>query len=775
MTCSTRTQSEALASQYRRWSLPRPAVIVASTVRPLPETVLSPVVARLMMSTRLMPTPAPTPTLASEAESPLPMALASVLALVRKVTRPPPLTVTPVAKKASDRVLMTLMLTAPATLSDAPLPSLSAALGVEDDPESLPAALLSFWLLFALVRLSSDFLLTSSPSLGAPLAAASASDVLAELPRAWKLTPVLADRLRAVEASAMSVTIASASEMPTPAVLPTVVSPLAVVVTVAVWTALASTLPLTVVVPVAAPRVALVVTLAREIATDGTMVTEPPDAPPSVSVVNVLTSVEDRVRLTAPVTGGPRAGSEPASMPDRTSSLTRLRATEAPTPTVAVPSLLALEVLLLLDEPLEVRTRSPNSNTPIGPSGSGSGVCGACSIATVVRLTMFSENAPAAPMVPLAPLAPAVADEEKVSVVSAGPLSGVIPAVKLTFPWPLMKPLAPRLASVRPVMRLMAAATPIVADAPLEAEPSAIAMASTLSKAVKLTSPDPADRCTPSPSSAVEDALTRLTAIAAATVTDVPPLSPVLAAGVLLCLVALPPVLVEVLLPRASWSSAFWLTFLPEPSEPEPFSPLAPAALAVASLRVEEAPSASKVTAPPVVVSRCSELSTSWSAETRASEAPIARVAPEPARVAPSALLDPVARWTALLSSLPVVVSALPAPTLAEVLTLLTVMATTAVKTAVLPPEAPPFAAVVALSVPVARSVRSWTPLRSLASSRPARTSSVTTLTATDAPTPTVPPLVLASAVTSLVRLLPAVSERSPCTWTPAARTSANA
>jgi len=69
------------------------------------------------------------------------------------------------------------------------------------------------------------------------------------------------------------------------------------------------------------------------------------------------------------------------------------------------------------------------------------------------------------------------------------------------------------------------------------------------------------------------------TANAAATVTLVPPFSPLFAAGVL-DWPLVPPLFVDASLPKATLLSAFWLTSLPELSlslSPDPALPSAPA------------------------------------------------------------------------------------------------------------------------------------------------------------------------------------------------------
>ena len=160
--------------------------------------------------------------------------------------------------------------------------------------------------------------------------------------------------------------------MPTPAVLPTPVSPLAVVVTSVRCCALTSIVRVAVM-PGPCVMVATDDVFATETAMDGVTVTLPPAAPASDSVVNASVTSAEMIRSRAPVTGGPRLGSATGSKPANASSFTRLSEIEAPMPTVPEPLCadFALLVLELLDEAAMARSPTPVTLPP--PSGAGRG------------------------------------------------------------------------------------------------------------------------------------------------------------------------------------------------------------------------------------------------------------------------------------------------------------------------------------------------------------------------------------------------------------------
>ncbi|GAB3043229.1 hypothetical protein GCM10027052_26730 [Parafrigoribacterium mesophilum] len=277
-----------------------------------------PVTARFTMSTSLTATPAPIPTEPSVAESPLAFAETSVFASDFRVTTPPAEITTPSPNQAREALFTTLIAIAPAIETELPPSSLEAALGVEL-VEVVPPLALRDW--FALPRFASAFWLTSlpPPSLPsdgeAPFAAASASVVTSTDCVVWKPTAPTAVMLRALPDSATTLSrMASARETPMPAVLPALVSPLAVVPAFTLWVACAVTLSAVSAV-LLAPSDALVRMVANVMAMAGTMVTVPDVPPAFASVVNVVSSVAVIVMAPAPVSGGPRVGSATWSMP----------------------------------------------------------------------------------------------------------------------------------------------------------------------------------------------------------------------------------------------------------------------------------------------------------------------------------------------------------------------------------------------------------------------------------------------------------------------------
>ena len=264
-------------------------------------------------------------------------------------------------------------------------------------------------------------------------------------------------------------------------------------------------------------------------------------------------------------------------------------------------------------------------------------------------------------------------------------------------------------------------------------------------------------------------ASTTLKAIAAATVMVVPLLpSPDFAAGVVF-LLASPPFAVAVSLPKAACLSPFLLAVPPL----SPDLSLAPLALAVASVSVSEEPSASNETAFWAVVLRFWEASTVYLATVTAMDAPMARLPPV---VAPVAVVLLLAVSVARLSSLPARVRSAPVPTLAVVVTLSTLRATTAVSVRLPPSSAPLVAEVLLSEAPVARRTRSFSPVGLALSASPARVVSVTRLIATPAPAPTVepPPVVCDVAVVWFCTLDVAVSAAFPLITGAVGRTSAS-
>src|SRR5215472_2290924 len=306
----------------------------ASTSSPVAEIVEFPTVAWLVMLTELTATPAPTLTLALALSSPLPWAETLVLAALVTVTVPViDVMVRPSAKYAVLMVVTMLIATAAATDNDAPLllswPSAVPSFGVEVFPEFLPSLLFAAWVSLAFLRLLSASLLVSLPSDLDPEAAASASVEISEEPDAWKLMGPEACRLRKECASTVWLTTAKARDKPMPAFDPTVVSPLALVVTDPVKVAVTWILPLLLIWG-PAPSEATDDSFAIDTAIDGVIATLPLERP-SVSFVSESVLLEPSVMSVAPVTGGPLAGFETLSNPVKTSLLTRFRPIEAPT------------------------------------------------------------------------------------------------------------------------------------------------------------------------------------------------------------------------------------------------------------------------------------------------------------------------------------------------------------------------------------------------------------------------------------------------------------
>ncbi len=214
-------------------SMPSPPPVVRMTalsVRPSAETwVPTPVVAALVILTRLMATAAPM--LAVFALVPLPLALTveSASSEVFMAAAPDVLRLTPSATVASALAVMIAIAAAAATVTVVPPFSPLFAFGVLEEPESLPAAL--FDVLLPSASWLSALVLTSLPVssvavsleldfslLPAELALASVS--LPEWPSAASVTSPPAVRLRLSWEAAMWLATRSAIEMPMPALPP---------------------------------------------------------------------------------------------------------------------------------------------------------------------------------------------------------------------------------------------------------------------------------------------------------------------------------------------------------------------------------------------------------------------------------------------------------------------------------------------------------------------------------------------------------------------------
>jgi hypothetical protein len=265
--------------------------------------------------------------------------------------------------------------------------------------------------------------------------------------------------------------------------------------------------------------------------------------------------------------------------------------------------------------------------------------------------------------------------------------------------------------------------------------------------------------------------VTSAIATAAATVTFVPPFSPLFACGVLDLLEPLPPAPLAVASPVARFASAFSFTvdFVGESSPDsgfESFFSFAPAELAFASVTFAEEPSALNETLPVAVRFRSSCESTRCSADTSASERPMPALPPF---VAPLAFVVVEAVCVAWAVSAPVMVRSGPVPIDALVVTVENVSATCAESAKLpLPADAPPCAVVVILSVLVAVIVRSSAPLSAEPSGRPANVVSSRMFSAKEAPIPVVLPSAdcFAVAIAWLSWFDVALSVRSPPTVT---------
>ena len=197
-----------------------------------------------------------------------------------------------------------------------------------------------------------------------------------------------------------------------------------------------------------------------------------------------------------------------------------------------------------------------------------------------------------------------------------------------------------------------------------------------------------------------------------------------------------------------------------------------PFADALPWLVLEDEPSAWKATAPPAVMSRAVPDRTVWFEIVSPSASPTAASLPS---ASPDATDDADAVMCACASTLPVSVSAAPVPMVAVTETVESVIATAGV-TPTVPPFAPVFASVVAESVPVAESARSWPPVSEAPSAIPAETRSVTMAIATEAPIPTfvaVTPDAAGSAFVVVVIDDDAVSATSPVPASALPRSSA--
>ena len=335
-----------------------------------------------------------------------------------------------------------------------------------------------------------------------------------------------------------------------------------------------------------------------------------------------LVSAALRVTLLAPVT------TAPASIEAVVLSWTTLIAAPAPIPTVPASLSFAIALAVLSTDEVADRVRSLpdrlSAPTPV-----------LWIWALVPMSAMVSAREPANPNLPLP--APAVASVSRLCLPSLPP-ELFIAAIRLRPGADTVVP-TPVLAWLVTLTRLIATAAPMLALLASVALPDAMTLESVSSEELRLTDPVAVTE-TPSASVASARAVTIPMATAAATVTLLPPPSPVLASGVFEEPESLPLALVEVSLPSFNWSSDFLFTsLLDESVSPgaDVFLPSAPAELALASVSLADEPSAAKLTVPPVWVRlRFSCDWTMWLATSIATEMPMPALPP---LVAPLALV----------------------------------------------------------------------------------------------------------------------------------------
>ena len=398
-------------------------------------------------------------------------------------------------------------------------------------------------------------------------------------------------------------------------------------------------------------------------------------------------------------------------------SLRTVSETEAPTPTVFAVTPSIFGCALFVDAEVDAAV------SEIAPlPASTAAVDEIEAVVLIVRIA--TETEPATPIVPAA--APEVVSVSNVFVASAPftvmSASSVTPLATTAAPTPIV-------ALFVTSARFTATAAPTPSVPASVAEPSAFAVPSAFSDEESLKSP-PAVTDSPSGSEAVAEAVCMFTEIAAATSTAEPPLSDVVAFGV----VVLPdpdwPFELAVLFARPSW--LFDCAFV-SPASFE-FLSFAPEALAVESASLADEPCALNVTAPPAVRLRAVVALTRWLAIVSPRAAPTPTLSPF---AEPSALLEADAVCVAVSVIAPAVVSAVaPEAIVADVVTFESTIATSAVSAT--PPAAPFFAKPVAASVVVADRDSAPTPVSVAFWPTDAVVVSLRTVSDTDAPTPTV-------------------------------------
>jgi hypothetical protein len=593
-----------------------------------------------------------------------------------------------------------LMLTAIAAATLTP-PDDVLALGVLGAPEVPPP--FADCVVDAKLRSPESWLFTSlGPLSGAPFAPATASDDVEDVVFAVKETAPSATRSRVVNARVRWSANVRASAAPME--VDPAAAPFAVVFAIALTDADALSEPSVVEEPDKTAASLQTDEIANAIA--GVIDNPGPDAP--ACAVVVISFVEVAVRESAPV----EASAEPAPTVAKVRTSTRFSATDAPMPRDDPPVVPALAVAA------EVLAAVAPSETAPPPAVAPAPVR---SEAVVVMFAIVRASDPATPTEP--PPAPLVAvlaiSLPVVLALSVRPVDDVVPELS---------------AELVALAAVIATAAPTFAVPPPVAEPSAVADASPLSVDASVI-PPPLAIETPAGIDANDDAFAMTIAIAAATLTE--PLL-VEADGVLAAPEPAPPlaVAVEFAKPR---SPETWLSTLPLL-----FVSGAPAALAVAFAVAIDGPLAVKLTAPAALSDLPVVAIARWLANVSAIAAPTEA---EPPAVTPEAVEPAVAVVLAVKDMSPLALWAGPGNTCAFAATLLIVIATVgAIETP--PPLAPVVVFALAVLVAEAESERSSAPMIEPGVPSSAFVMTFRIWSATDAPTPTDdPPLVAAFAV----------------------------
>ena len=467
----------------------------------------------------------------------------------------------------------------------------------------------------------------------------------------------------------------------------------------------------------------------------------PPVVPASTVVVTVRAAVAVTVMLRPPTRLAPSL-----TVADTVDGVRMLREIEAPTPTASLVPL-ALAFAAAVSASVLV---APTVTSPVGVR-----VTAPPTVAVVRFTTRFMANEPAMPT-ELALLAPEVEVADVVCVVSGVPVpTGVIPAVTLRPPTPSVAvPMTavPVDAVLVIVTRLMATPAPTPTLALVFVSPFAVAVVSVLARDATVTDSPPTS--TPSASTTEEVVLTMWMTIAPARLSEAPLSSEVEAFGVLVLPVVVPEGLLAacVSLAWVSWASDLSLTFELPPPDFCALASVSPSPAASASPLTVRDPVAARETAPPARILRPELAETMCVGMARTSEMPMPTLEPD---TSPDAVDSTSPFCVAVTSMSPLVVNAGPASSTAWVVAL--EISTATVGLIATCPAAPPFAVVVRESSAAASTVRSLAPLSEAPRDgspatppRPAVVVSLTRLTATEAPIPTLAGASLTSSVCSV-------------------------